>query len=173
MTTSWQTYMKVKYQRLRTKDNISWNWRLLSLSLKIASSITKVDGGTPCLRVPWGFMLSKFYIDISWHADSMFQLHFKDTLQNLVKTTLHHINLWKYSLAQIRLSEPSKGPSKIQNFFSFKFSKKAETCEPINVNVNAANFMSIREMISAVASSTEECWWDCSISHKSMSFSTL
>ena len=172
MTASWWTYMKVKYQRLKTKDNISWNRRPLSLSLKIASSITKVDDGTPYLCVLWGFMLSKFYIDISWHADSIVQLHFEDTLQNLVKTTLHCINLRKYPF-QIRLSEPSKGPSKIRNFFSFKFSKKAETCEPINVNVDAANFMSIGEMSSAVASSTEECWWDCSVGRKSMSFSTL
>ena len=117
-----------------------------------------------CVR--WGLILINFYVDISWHADSIVQLNFEETSSKPLFT------LREYPLAQIGLSEPSKGPSKIRSFFSFKFSKRAETCEPINVNVDAANFVSIGEMNSAVASAPEECWWNSNVGRPSKSFST-
>lgn len=108
------------------------------------SPMTKVDGRVPCVCVSGGDSYSSVSALIFPDTNSIVQPDFGETPQNLVNTTLHHINPREYPLGPTSLSEPSKRPSKIWNFFSFKFSKKAGTSEPIKpVNADAANSVSI------------------------------
>jgi len=72
---------------------------------------------------------------------------YEDTLRNLVKTTLHHINPGEHSLPQVPPIDHSgtSKRSKFRNFFSFKSSKDTETAREPNkpLKINAANSVSV------------------------------
>ena len=54
------------------------------------SPTTKANDRIPCLRVTGGDSFIIFYVDLSWHVDSIVQPDFGETLQNFVNPTLHH-----------------------------------------------------------------------------------
>jgi len=72
---------------------------------------------------------------------------YKETLQTLVKTTLHYINPREYLLPQVDPTDqpkPSKHLSKFWSFFSSKSPKKASICEPTKpIDIEAPNPVSV------------------------------
>lgn len=79
--------------------------------------VKKVNASVPCVRVS-------------------VKPRYEETLRNLVKTTLHHINPGEYPLPQVESIEHSKPPKHVSGFLSFfspKSSKKeAANYEPVN-----------------------------------------